>query len=101
MHVTKGAKTPLEPGYVRTTKHPEEGNYKPSVYALDCEMVCMKYYLYASVLWMNDKYKQCYFYMCCYYCTYCKCMYFLKGKYYTRVVFSFYLVLHYCWSGVD
>ena len=39
MHVTRGAKPPLESGYVQTVKHPVDGSYKPTVYALDCEMV--------------------------------------------------------------
>ena len=43
MHVTKGAKPPLQSGYVQTGRHPNMNNYTPTVYALDCEMVsvCM------------------------------------------------------------
>ena len=41
MHVTKGAKPPLESGYVQTGRHPNMNNYTPTVYALDCEMVCV------------------------------------------------------------
>ena len=41
MHVTKGAKPPLESGYVQTGRHPNMNNYIPTVYALDCEMVCV------------------------------------------------------------
>ena len=39
MHVTEGAKLPLELGYVQTSRHPNVDHYIPTVYALDCEMV--------------------------------------------------------------
>ena len=39
MHVTKGAKLPLESGYVQTSRNPNINHYTPTVYALDCEMV--------------------------------------------------------------
>ena len=39
MHVTKGAKPPLDLGYVQTGRYPNMDNYTPTVYALDCEMV--------------------------------------------------------------
>ena len=53
MHVTKGAKPPLESGYVQTGRHPNMNNYTPTVYALDCEMVSVYYVYNMSVLFHN------------------------------------------------